>query len=275
MILYKERKQLFKYIKSLINWQDKLLYLSGYSRKNISMPDFIIAGLPKCGTVWLVDTLKQHSKINYIENPFFKEKHEIRFFSRNFNFPIKKYFDAFKNKEKGHLYFEKSPDYSIMSTARIKLIKKLNPEIKIILIFRDPITRTYSHAKMDLIRTKGLQINKENEHLFFKHYKNTSQIYDYPSIIKKWESVFQKEALLYLSLEQIKEDPKLVTQKILEFLGVQDTFEFSFSEAKNISKAKPIPEDHKAYIEKLNQQTINFWQNNQKLFLVKDKNQSS
>ena len=274
MIFYKERKQLLNFIISPIIWKDKILYLTGHNEKNISMPDFIIAGLPKCGTVWLVDTLRQHPMMNYVRNPFFDNKGEIRFFSTNFNFPIRKYFDAFKNKKEGCLYFEKSPDYSIMSRARIKLIKKLNPKIKIILMFREPIDRTYSNAKMDLIRSRGLHLNKDNEFLFFKHYKNNSQVYDYSFIIKKWQSVFQKDALLYLSLEQIKEDPKLVTQKTLEFLGVQDNFEFSFSKAKNISKAKPIPEDHKAYIEKLNQRTINFWENNQELFLVSNKNQS-
>ena len=266
MIFYKQRKQTLKYVKSLISWKDKLLYLLGYNKKNISMPDFIIAGLPKCGTIWLVNLLRQHPNLSYVENPFFSNKGEIRFFSRNFKFPIKKYFDAFKNKKEGCLYFEKSPDYSTMSKARIKLIKKLNPDIKIILIFREPVSRTYSHAKMDLIRNRGLEVNQENNHLFLKHYRSSSQVYNYPTIIKKWESVFKKSSLLYLSLEQIKEDPKLVSKKILDFLHVQDNFNFSFFEPTNSIKTKPIPEDHKAFIKKMNQETINFWQNNQELF---------
>src|SRR5690606_22189836 len=112
-------------------------------------------------------------------------KGEIRFFSHNFNQPISEYFQAFnENRDLSKLAYEKSPDYSTMSKFRIRLIKKLNPNIKIILIFRHPIDRAFSNAKMDLAR-KGIELNAENDHYFLNHYKGQIKRYDYEKIIKK------------------------------------------------------------------------------------------
>lgn len=171
------------------------------------MPNFIIAGLPKCGTVWLVDALKEYKSFNYVENPFYEHKHEIRFFSFNFDKPIKEYFNVFRKQDQSLLSFEKSPDYSVMRKNRIKLIKKLNPSIKIILIFRDPVERAFSNAKMDLIRKREVKLSNENDYLFFKNYDSQLRRYDYKKILDKWYDVFSKDQILILSLEDIKSHP--------------------------------------------------------------------
>ena len=48
-----------------------------------------------------------------------------------------------------------------MSIPGIKYIKRLNPKIKILMLLRDHVLRAFSHAKMDLLRNKG--IGPENE----------------------------------------------------------------------------------------------------------------
>src|SRR5690554_5713030 len=131
--LYRFKRNMINNGNSLYSWRDKLSYFLGIkkaSRKE--MPDFIIAGLPKCGTVWMVRVLRSDKQFQYFENPFFKNKGEIRFFSRNFNQSISKYFRAFKTKQRDltKLAYEKSPDYSTISRTRIRLIKKLNPDVK-------------------------------------------------------------------------------------------------------------------------------------------------
>ena len=90
MLYYKTRRNLIKQFYSLFHWFDKIPYLFNMGKDKIYMPDLLIVGLPKCGTVWLVETIKQHDNIHFISNPFYDNKGEIRFFSKNFNFPIKK-----------------------------------------------------------------------------------------------------------------------------------------------------------------------------------------
>jgi len=217
----------------------------------------------------LVEALKQYPQFNYVENPFYTHKHEIRFFSFNFDQPIKAYLNTFKEQTAGKLNFEKSPDYSVMSITRIKFIKKLNPTIKIILIFRDPIERAFSNAKMDLIRKKNIILTPENNKLFFKHYDSQLRRYDYEKILKKWDSVFPKEQLLILSLEDIKAQPQNVLKKVFAFFDVRcELKDFSLNEAKNVTKAAPIPEVHRKYIETQIPDMIKFWNENAEIFRI-------
>src|SRR5690606_18762263 len=188
-----------------------------------SMPDFIIAGLPKCGTWWLVHALNTDPHFEFVSNPFIETKGETRFFSINFNQPISKYLNAFKTRRttENKLLFEKSPDYSTMSLWRIRLIRKLNPSIKIILIFRDPVKRCFSNTKMDLMRVKGLELKPENDPLFFKSYKSQTRKYSYQKILKNWFKVFDESQILVLSMEDIKNKPFQVLEKTSRFLGKQ------------------------------------------------------
>lgn len=269
MFAYKLKKRSRLGLQNMINWLDKWPYFLGLKRQNIHMPDFIIAGIPKCGTVWLADTLKQHPEIHYVENPFYKEKREVRFFTLYFNFPIKAYFKAFKKQDPQQLYFEKSPDYAIMSKTRLKLIKRLKPDIKLIFVFRDPVMRSYSHAKMDWTRDHGIALTKETEHLYFKNYRNMSKYNDYESIIDKWESVFSKDQMLYMSLEDLKQNPSLTFDYIVDFLALKDkSFKFHFPAPKNTSKSINIPDHHKAYIKNYKPSYIKFWEEHQSLLSV-------
>lgn len=229
----------------------------------------MIAGLPKCGTVWLVDALKSDERFQYVKNPFFMDKGEIRFFSRNFNQPIKNYFQAFQKKDTNQLTFEKSPDYSVMPTSRMRLIKKLHPKIKIILLFRDPVDRLFSNAKMDLIRVKGLELVTENDNEFFKAYKSQAHIYNYKAIVRNWSDVFSSHQILILSLEDIKLTPELVLKKVYEFLEVPYFGTITdISEARNTTKASGIPDHHAEFIRGLLGETLNYWNKNKGLFRI-------
>lgn len=256
-------------------WRDKIPYLLGLKKaESGSMPDFIIAGLPKCGTVWLVKALQSDSNFEYIENPFLKNKGEIRFFSINFNQPLSKYLFAFKNRRGSgdKLLFEKSPDYSKMSIWRLRLIKKLNPSIKIILLFRNPIERLYSNAKMDLIRKDKIEMKAENDHLFFKNYKSKIGEYDYHRIINNWLSVFNKSQIIILSMEDIRDNPEEVLLNIYTFLNRNFFNEYEEADKpENVTRSSPLPDSHRAYLRKNFASTIEYWENNQSLFRLKYK----
>lgn len=270
--LYRLKRRVILSIISLRSWPDKLPYYLGLKKADSgSMPDFLIAGLPKCGTWWLVHALKENQHFEFVSNPFTDTKGETRFFSFNFNQPITKYLNAFKarrtNEDK--LLFEKSPDYSTMSLWRIRLIKRLNPSIKIILIFRDPVKRCFSNTKMDLMRKRGLELKPEYDDLFFGSYKSQIKKYNYQKILKNWFSVFDKSQILVLSMEDIKNKPHEVIEKTCHFLGkpyVESTLDLS--KAKNTTVSVPIPSHHLAYLEKELQNDIAYWNANQEMFRI-------
>lgn len=268
--LYRFKRKLIKSFKSVYYWRDKVPYFLGIKKAvKGSMPDFIIAGLPKCGTSWLVEALNSNHNFMYIKNPFFDHKGEIRFFSKNFNQPISKYLEAFRKErmDKGRLLFEKSPDYSRMHISRLKLIKRLNPQIKIILLFRDPVERAFSNAKMDLIRNRGINLKPENDHYFLKSYKGQLIKHNYQRVLNRWHSVFDKSQILILSMEDVKEHPIKVLEKTHAFLGVNFSNNYTgLQERKNVTLSKPIPNSHLVYLKKHLSETIDYWENNQDLF---------
>lgn len=265
---YPFRRKFTKNMLALWYWRDKWPYYLGLKKcPPNGMPDFIIAGLPKCGTVWMVRVLRSDNQLQYFENPFFKNKGEIRFFSRNFNQPIKKYFAVFADeiRDPAKLAYEKSPDYSIMPKRRIKLLKKLNPELKIILVFRDPIERAHSNAKMDLSR-RGINVLPENEGYYLEHYKSQANQYNYEKIINNWKSLFGKDKLLILSQEDIGEKPSKVIKKIYSFLGRDMGIEHDIFENPNATSKKPIPISHQMFLKKHIASIIKYWEDNQVLF---------
>ena len=129
--------------------------------KKKHFPDFIIAGGMKCGTTSLHNILNSHPKI-FIPND------EIHFFNiddlmqntdlfvfdnGNWHYPkYEEYFEEyyiwyesfFKDASEFHLVGEDSTTY-MASVKAPQRISKFNPAVKIIIIMRDPTTRTYSH----------------------------------------------------------------------------------------------------------------------------------
>jgi hypothetical protein len=100
-------------------------------------PDFIIVGAQKCGTSALKRNLEMHDAISMAEG-------EIHFFNR----PAKwsKGFDWYT----GHftrtdkVQGEKTPDY-LDDPSAAQRIAGAFPEVKLIILLRDPVTRAYSH----------------------------------------------------------------------------------------------------------------------------------
>ena len=153
-----------------------------------------------------------------------------------------------------------------MSKARIRLIKILNPDVKIIMIFRHPVERAFSNAKMDLVKNRGIDFRPENEHYFLKHYQSQAEKYDYEKILKNWFSVFNRSQILILSLEDIEQKPFQVMEKTYNFLGRKINLNHDLFENPNAIVTKPMPKSHRSFLEMKTANTIRFWDNNSDIF---------
>lgn len=110
--------------------------------------DFLGVGAEKCGTTWLADMLRQHPQV------FVPEEKELHYFNRkfvefpnldNFNFdkPIDWYLSFFKDAAPGQAKGEICPTYlwDLEASARIR---DFEPRLKILVLLRNPIERTFS-----------------------------------------------------------------------------------------------------------------------------------
>ncbi len=208
----------------------KLVLPTGISQSQLrnQFPNFLCIGAQKAGTSWVYENLKKHPEI------FIPENRYIHYFDRNFHTSYRAYLNHFKSGSK-KLKGEVIPGYGLISRRRIQFIKKQNPNLKLILILRDPITRAWSHAKMVLLDKNNsnskIDVNRFNAH-FNSRLSSTKG--DYKNIIENWLSVFDKEQLLIIYNEEVKNSPERTLKKMYDHLGV------STIEAKEETLSKKI-----------------------------------
>jgi hypothetical protein len=102
------------------------------------LPTFVIAGAQRCGTSTLTAYLRRHPRI------FMTKPKELHFFDGHFELGLAWYSDQFTPKQKHRHWGEATPMYAFDPVARERLHDAV-PEAKLIVIFRDPAKRAYSH----------------------------------------------------------------------------------------------------------------------------------
>lgn len=200
------------------------------------LPNFLIVGAQKAGTTSVFKYLSQHPDIY---SPFCKEPH---YFS-NAPFPNlakndEEYENLFQNASHEKAIGEASVSYLIDPQAPIK-IKKLIPEVKIIILLREPVERSYSqwwhmyqlgHEKHTF--EKALKI--EQERINSKHFQKKVKVYSgffsyfqssmYYNYVNRYINTFGKENVrIYIFEEFIKNLPKLCNE-LFRFLNVDPEF---------------------------------------------------
>src|SRR4051812_46716716 len=176
----KTREQIPKLIKDMYRFSiASLRYPLAHYRAS---PDFIIIGVQKGGTSSLFEYLKQHPNI---KTSVVKEVH---YYDSDYKKGMKWYrsFFPLNEKNKKIIYGEASPYYFFHPLVPERIYKD-NPNIKLILLLRDPVDRAYSHYQME--RRKGREKLKSFEEAILKETEriqkghdaivNEKKLYDY------------------------------------------------------------------------------------------------
>jgi hypothetical protein len=149
-------------------------------------PDFLIVGPQRTGTTWLHAHLRFHPEI------FLAEPKELFFFSRlktrdhprfqsddlswylrffedpTWRWLAKNAVTLWRQRTTYHprVRGEATASYAALDRDVIDEIAALNPEIKVIMMIRDPVDRAWSHAKKDLVRKTKRRVNEVPESEF-------------------------------------------------------------------------------------------------------------
>lgn len=119
-----------------------------------------------------------------------------------------------------------SPKYFFLQKTTIQYIKKLYPNIKILIFLREPIARLSSHTKMYLINHPNLKRTDDNIKkviAFLQKHETT-----YPDKgLQNWLEVFDKKQLFIGFYEDLKDDPVEYFKSICRFLEIDDDIENS------------------------------------------------
>jgi hypothetical protein len=107
----------------------------------------------------------------------------------------------------------------------------LNPNLKIIILLRNPVQRAWSHAKMYFTKQGRLEQVSHDELIAFFQSDYISKCGEYSDILSAWEARWGAQNVFAGSFNDICERPRELLQDILRFLGVR-------------SDAGVIPADH-------------------------------
>ncbi len=234
-IMYSYLKQRHKLLNKILNSFD-LSYLS------LNKPDFLLIGGQKCASTSLASYLDSHPLISLSVSK------ELHFFNRNFSKGLNFYSSRWQSKSKENLKFEATPNYLDYPFAA-ELIKKLFPDIKIILIIREPLERLNSHYAHNInANNRQYFINnfRIREFRSFKdalmdelnileafnpecltNYKYHSSELGYISRglyklhFQQYQKHFSEKNLLIITLNDLKSNSQKVLDKCFDFLNVE------------------------------------------------------
>ena len=195
------------------------------------LPNFIIAGAEKCGTSALHRVLGLHPQI------FTTPLKEVYFFrDPNYSKGLDWYKNHFRDWAGEAAVGESSPRY-IESRLIAERISTTLPDLRLILILRNPVDRAYSEYWYFRLRLReNLSFDQavaENKYL---------QRGFYISQIATYLEYFSRDQLLILLNEDLKSDGKGVYRTCFKFLGVDESVQYpQMAQAYNQASALSNP----------------------------------
>lgn len=205
-------------------------------------PDFIIIGAKKGGTRALLEFLRLHPRIK-AAGP------EIHFFDNHYEKGMEWYISQLPAVSDNQLVTEKTPAY--FHTPEVpQRIKAMDPNIKLVLILRDPVKRLISDYNQ--FRTKNLDMGNTYPDLEELVFDAEGQVNDkYPPVqrsvyfkhMKRWFRHFPQNQIHIVNGDAFIRQPWIETQKIENFLQIEPVItenNFFFNNTKGYYCGKDI-----------------------------------
>ncbi len=199
------------------------------------LPSFIIIGAQKCGTTSLFKYLLDHPSVS---RPLKKEPHFFESqYKSNLNW-YRLYFPTtfVKFKRPDLITGEASTGYIYSHHAPQRIAQSI-PQVRLILLLRNPIDRAYSHYNhtvrwgketlsfQEAIVREEERINPSRERMikdgyysFELHYYSYLSKGIYIDQLKYWLNFFKREQILILKSEDLYTHPESIYKQVLDFL---------------------------------------------------------
>jgi Sulfotransferase domain len=185
-------------------------------------PDFLVISPPKTGSTWLAANLRAHPEV------FVPKIKEVKYFSRYFRWlDLNWYLEQFAPGA-GRVKGEASPSYAILPVERIRLIRGLMPDVKLLFLMRDPVSRAWSHARhtyryREATFSAGAgPLEGITEGMWYDSFAHDWALAggDYLGHLRRWLSVFPREQVFIGFYESIAARPEWLLREVFAFLGV-------------------------------------------------------
>lgn len=226
-------------------------------------PNFFVVGQPKSGTTALYHQLGQHPEIymSPVKEPLFFSKDIIQqgdtFCKSNASSPYREkseYLSLFSQIKNEKVIGEATTQY-LYSKAAAQEIFKFNPQAKIIMILREPVSFLYSLHSQLLVepaetvtdfetallleeeRKKGLNLPPFTQ--WPGKFAYSERVRYYEQVVRYYD-VFAKSQIKVIIYDDLKQNNAEVYKNILHFLNVDTSFVPNFIQANPSKKPRSI-----------------------------------
>jgi len=220
--------------------------------------NFVVAGTQKGGTSALDEYLRDHQDI------LMASKKEVHFFDDDSHFdePVdySKYHAYFDISEPRKLVGEATPIYMYWYEAP-KRIWHYNPEMKFIIVLRNPINRAFSHWNMqrdrgydDLSFWEAITTEESRRRKALPCQHRKFSYIDrgfYSEQLKRVWHFFPKEQTLIIRSNELRKNPKNVLSDICEFLKILNFENIRSKEVHSRPYAASISPEERDYLKKI------------------------
>src|SRR5688500_16472783 len=215
-------------------------------------PNFFIVGAPKCGTTSLYNYLKAHPEV------FMPEKKEPHYFCTDFYKPPRltpeQYLDLFASARGEKRIGEGSTWYIYSEEAR-RGIKEFDPQAKLIIMLRNPVSMMYSlHAQRLWLAREDIQdfeeaLEAESDRqegrrlppypfpLQLLFYRDCAR---YSSHVGAYLERFGAEQVKVIIFEEFVRNTEDCYREICDFLGIDTNFRPDFEVHNSNKKLRSI-----------------------------------
>lgn len=202
-------------------------------------PNLFYLGPQRTGSTWLHANMAKHPEIHLHrdkETFYFSTLGRPDHPRHRFEF-LEDYLDSFREtpvdllgknyhalRRCGRLYRPKirgdfTASYGVLPPGIIAEITRMQPDLRGIVLVRDPVSRAWSHAKKDLVRLRE-QPATQAEMIGFCRSPEQLERADYRGIVERWKRALRPGRLLVAPYSRISSDPEGLLDDISGFLGV-------------------------------------------------------
>ena len=238
-------------------------------------PDFLIIGPQRTGTTWLHFHLRWHPQLMcpFSKEIFFfsrlKDHHDPKFESDQLNWYLGHFHDPpwlwalkqarclarYRRPYRVRVRGEATASYAPIDRDVIEEIALLNPDIKVIMMVRDPIERAWSHAKKDLVRNSGRAFEEVSDHEFEVFFDNDYQrrCARYVDNLDNWSACLKDGHVKVGRFDDLRSRPEDYLLEVMEFLGVDADHRYVEDSARPVNPTgdQNIPAHHRRFLEEL------------------------
>lgn len=179
------------------------------------LPQFICIGSQRAGTTWLHECLNEHPEV------YVPEEKELHFFDRFYDKGLEHYSANFTAEKRSgaKVWGELTPNYYQEDQA-LERIKATIPNVKIIYILREPVSRAFSQYQL----YKPSQFSDLSFEEVIENKPFVTDLSMQGKHLQRVYSLFDREQVLVLFYDDLSAQPQSLLKKVYEFVGVNTEF---------------------------------------------------